>query len=218
MAYYQHLRRISPLIRIDEEKRCELTDSLNKKILETIIKVMDRVDLVILSDYDKGFLTQYLCKGLIAEAKTKKIKIFVDPKGGNILKYKGCFAITPNQKEWETITGEAYYSTDDLLKTGMNNTKLLDILEIYVTLGDKGSVVLTSDKANHISPIHTEVVEVSGAGDTYITYLALSRTAGFDSVVSAAIGNIAAGLRVSKPGTEVTTIKEINEWVLANNY
>lgn len=218
MAYYQHLRRISPLIRIDEEKRCELPGSLNKRILKNIIKVMDRMDLVILSDYDKGFLTQYLCKGLIEEAKLKNKKIFVDPKGSNILKYEGCFAITPNQKEWETINGETYQSVDDILKNGMDKIKSWGVQEIYVTLGDKGSIVLTSDKKNHIAPIRTEVIEVSGAGDTFITYLALSRTAGFDSAVSAAIGNIAAGLRVSKQGTEVTTLKEINEWVLANKY
>ena len=60
---------------------------------------------MLFSDYGKGVLTNDLTQQLISIAKQHSVKILVDPKGSDYLKYKGAYLLTPNKKEAGEATG-----------------------------------------------------------------------------------------------------------------
>jgi len=79
------------LIRLDWENKKELDKYMESRIIEILRQKIDKLDALILSDYNKGFLSNTLVKELIKIANKKEKIIIVDPKPDNIRNYIGFF-------------------------------------------------------------------------------------------------------------------------------
>ncbi len=64
-------------------------------------EALPEADLVILSDYGKGTLSDVAA--LIARVRAAGKRVLVDPKGSDFSKYRGASVITPNLAEFETV-------------------------------------------------------------------------------------------------------------------
>lgn len=93
VAHNQHI------VRIDQENADSINEKETDRIFQSIDEVINKSDVVIISDYAKGLLTEDLLLRLITFCNQKNKKIFVDPKGKDYTKYKGATLLTPNQKE-----------------------------------------------------------------------------------------------------------------------
>ena len=62
----------------------------------------------------------------------------------------------------------------------------------------------------HAPAVASRVFDVSGAGDTVVAALALALACGASVTTAARIGNAAAGIAVSKPGTAVVHAEELS--------
>lgn len=178
------------LLRVDREDRHPFI--LNA---EDSIEIPHDVDVIIVSDYDKGMIS----RDLIRHLKTAGKRIIVDPKPSHAKWYNGVFMMTPNRKEF-----------DEMLH-------LPDVRYVLKTLGKDGMILINMEtKKDHIiEGKEVQVFNVSGAGDTVIATMAICIAMGIndDYTKCAHIANEAAGLVVAKPGTATVTREEFNEIV-----
>ena len=92
------------VVRYDRESSDDIDAESQKTIIKTFNNIVNDYEVILLSDYGKGVLTNQLTQSLINTAKKYNKKVLVDPKGIDYLKYKGAFLLTPNKKEASIAT------------------------------------------------------------------------------------------------------------------
>jgi len=192
-------------VRIDCEKKIKnnIITLLSKKIIQFI----SSVSILILSDYNKGALNSI--EDIIKIAKKNNTMVLVDPKGKDFSKYFGSTLLTPNLFEFERIVGKCF-NRRDIFEKGMRLLEDLELQALLVTQSQEGMTLLQKKK----KPIHfltcaNQVKDVTGAGDTVISVLALGLASGCSLEKSCYQANIAAGIVVKKPGTATLNIEEL---------
>ncbi len=206
----RYINKGSHLIRVDKENKIiKLSTNNKKKLLKVIEKYIKKNDIIILSDYNKGFFDKSLIKKIVKIASQHKKSIIADPKKNDLSSYSGVNLITPNQKEIEDAAGKHLKSKNDILRFCRNIMSKYNINEILLTRSEKGMVLIGSNYSRNIKAHTRKVVDVTGAGDTVIAILALMKALGINTQVSADISNYAAGLTVVKEGTSTNTYDEL---------
>ena len=199
------------ILRYDKESKNDITNNSVTEILENLKSSITSYDMIILSDYGKGVLTDELCQGLISLAKDAKIRVLVDPKGTDFSKYRGAYLLTPNKKEAILATGIEISDAVSLEKALLQLKKDCDLGISLITLSEGG--IATYDKKVEVFPtVAKEVFDVTGAGDTVIASIAFALSAGKNIQDTAAFANLAAGVVVGKIGSATVTIAEIEEY------
>jgi len=169
-------------------------------------------DVVVLSDYAKGFLTDEIIAAFTAEASTFGVPVLVDPKRRDLGAYRGATVITPNLRELEHATGlELAGEEPDAIATAAR-TVISDhhFDAVVVTMGAGGMLVVPADGPHSlIAGQKREVFDITGAGDTAIALLALSLALGANLVDAAHIANTAAGIAVGEVGATAVAAEEI---------
>ena len=200
------------IARIDKEDQNYKFNFTDKDISQ-IKKQISSCDILILSDYNKGFLSENLIPIIIDIARSNNVKIIVDPKKLNFASYKGASIITPNLKEIQDATGITIANQKHLIDICKKIVNEHDFEHIVATKSEDGISIISKTEDHHISGKLVNNPDVSGAGDTVIAALALGLSVGLDIYSSANIANIAAGLVVAKEGTSVVSISELKESV-----
>ncbi len=200
------------IVRVDYETIQNMDKALENKFIIKIKSILKNVDAVIIEDYAKGLLSEGLIKNVVKLAKSKKLWVAVDP---NLLTpanvYKGVDLLTPNKKEAEQLAGMRITNDKSLLQAASKIFKLTQTKALIVTLGADGMAIFTSLKQQPIwiPADEKEVFDVSGAGDTVISVLALAICAGAKLEEAALLANIAGGIEVGKKGTATVSREEI---------
>lgn len=208
VAHSQHV------VRIDQETNESLDTKQELLVWKKIETLLDKVDLIIISDYAKGMLTDNLLSRLITTGTKSGKKILVDPKGKFYEKYSGAFLLTPNRLEAATACS---LSTDDknvAEKAGKILINELDIKSVLITQGEHGMTLFRKEhKPFHLNALARKVYDVTGAGDTVIASLGVALGTGETLEKSAEIANIAAGIVVEEVGTTIITQKKLKEFI-----
>ena len=138
-----------------------------------------RVDAVLVSDYGKGVVTHETISVAIAEARKLGKMVCVDPKESHFASYVGVTAITPNQKDAGAAVGEAITDEDSLLRVGWELQNRLEADCVVITRGEHGmSLFMSGGELVHLPTVAREVFDVTGAGDTVVSALAVALAAG----------------------------------------
>jgi len=196
------------LLRIDEESCEPIQDSAARILYEQIVNNLDNYDGVIISDYNKGFLTAGLTSDILKHFCDKPV--IVDPKSNDFSKYHGATTLKPNRKEFANAIRHPDLKDDEIGEYAKKLVSDLKLKGLVITLGDQGVFVLDNNHKSLTVPTKArEVFDVSGAGDTFIaTFLAgLILTNNWFTAAKAA--NLASGVVVAKIGTATVTIDEI---------
>ena len=200
------------VLRVDRESRKNISKQIEEKILEKFNSKLSESSVVIISDYNKGVLTKNLLEKIIKIAKLNKKIVIVDPKNKDFSVYKYANIITPNLKELLKATNFPATSIDDKLIERLSKKliKSFKFQSIVTTKSSKGiSLVNSQSKSVHLPSKAKEVFDVSGAGDTVVSYIASGILRGFDVEHSVKLANEAAGIAVSKFGTATVTEDEV---------
>ncbi|MCD6184775.1 MAG: D-glycero-beta-D-manno-heptose-7-phosphate kinase [Deltaproteobacteria bacterium] len=198
------------VLRIDSETKKELSDNTAGVIAEFIEKKIPEVDVVLISDYGKGIITQKLLSGLLAVAKKHQKIVIADPKGMDYSKYSGISLITPNKKEAALAAGMEIIDEPTLFKAGEKILQKAAVERLLITCGKDGMVLFDKKKKPHkIMSEARQVYDVSGAGDTVLAVLGLAIASGESFEKSAYIANKAAGIVVGKMGTATVSQEEL---------
>jgi len=200
------------VVRLDQENTTAISELEAENILEKIEKVFKESDIVIISDYAKGFLVENLLSRLITKCHTEKKKILVDPKGKDYTKYKGATLLTPNQKEATDACGLEESEKNGVEIAGKTLLENISTESVLITQGEKGMTLFQNDgEIQRFDALARKVYDVTGAGDTVIAVLAVAIGAGLDFFEASRLANIAAGLVVEQIGTTA-----INREMLVN--
>lgn len=198
------------VLRIDKELGHPISDLTLKGIMAIVEKKISDSDLIIISDYDKGVVTRKFVANIVNSVKKKKIPLLVDPKSLDFTKYAGVYLLTPNRKEAELAVGMDIHGSDDLSKAGKMIMDQAKLNRLIITCGKDGMALFERNKPyKMIASQARQVFDVSGAGDTVISFLGLGLAAGLSFSESAVIANAAAGIVVAKIGTATPSLNEL---------
>ncbi len=199
------ISRNQQLIRLDYEDG--FTASASDSLLPEFEKRVSQTDVVILSDYGKGCLSNI--GALIEVARAAGKPVLVDPKGLDFKPYSGATLITPNLSEFEAVVGPCA-SLQQLVERGQSLMSDLDINALLITRGEQGMTLLQAGQEPlHLPTQAQEVYDVTGAGDTVISMFAAVLASGQSMATATALSNLAAGVVVGKLGTATVSVAEV---------
>ena len=198
------------IVRIDRQTNAFLSEETEKKVIEQIEKLVPEHDIIILSDYHIGTLTDNVIKSTIDIANKYSKKVIVDAQK-DLGRYQGIYSITPNLPDTQKYVGFYLNNKEDFIKAGKKIIEDIHSENVLITCGADGMVVVDRDGNYYHIPVFnkSEVFDVTGAGDTVTATYALAIAVGAEPVYAAIIGNIAAGIVVKQFGCATTTINEV---------
>ena len=198
------LGRQQQLLRIDFENAPD-HEILRAKLVEFSQRVSG-CDVVILSDYGKGGLNHIT--EMISMARAAGKPVLVDPKGEDYARYAGATLLTPNRSEMKQVVGR-WQNNDELAAKATELRSKLGLEALLVTRSEEGMSLFSSEGMVHEPALAREVYDVSGAGDTVISTLAVMLACGSSLAVAMRLANIAAGVVVGKLGTATCSLDEL---------
>lgn len=198
------------VVRADRESRKPVSDEIEDQIIALFCREMEKADALVVSDYNKGLLTESLLARVLAAARSRSLTVCVDPKARNFSRYQPLTIITPNTQEAAEAAGIAIEDEESLIEAGRRILAGIDCRAALITRGEEGMSLFTSGgEMTHIPTVAREVYDVTGAGDTVIATLAVALAAGASFAEAAVLANHAAGVVVGKLGTAAVARDEL---------
>lgn len=188
------------MLRVDTENTFDLTEKEHDLLMTEIKDIInnERIDGIILQDYNKGVLTENIIKEVVAIANDKNIPVGVDPKKKNFLSYKNVTFFKPNLKELREGLGISTKdeSIDEIANAIDSLHKELNCKYIMTTLSERGVLIkdYETNTYHHIPAHIRKIADVSGAGDTVLSVAMLCLVCKQEAYKIAALSNLAGGL------------------------
>jgi len=199
------------MIRVDFEDNAPVGPALAGPLSEAADAAIAGSDIVVLSDYGKGVLSDAVIAAAIASARRHGRRVIVDPKRRDWSAYAGASILTPNRRELSEATGLPCDS-DAEVAFAASRAQAATGADILVTRSEKGmSFIPVEGTPIHLATVARNVFDVSGAGDTVIAVLAAGLAAGFEIAIAMKLANHAAGIVIGKVGTATVSRREIAE-------
>jgi D-beta-D-heptose 7-phosphate kinase/D-beta-D-heptose 1-phosphate adenosyltransferase len=204
------------IVRFDREDNGKFTAQVYKRLMDGIKKIADDIDAVIISDYGKGLIERKFFSSLVSFLREKNKFIALDPKVENFKFYKNVSILTPNINETSGGSGVKINDEKTLEKAGRTIIKKIKPDYLLVTRGEDGMSLFSGGAGNGGKPLHLrarakEVYDVTGAGDTVISTLAVAKSVGASITDACYIANAAASIAVSQLGTYAVGADELAE-------
>lgn len=224
------IARHQQIVRVDRETREPLSADLQGQLARRVAAALPKLDALLLSDYDKGVISDQLADRVLQAAHKADVPVFVKPKTSRLYAYRGARAIVCNRKEAGFFATRALDSQELLEQGGRDLLAKFGCAAMVITLGDKGISVFEDDQKDsfHVQATGREVTyarvglpgvdrdatgrqvfDVTGAGDTVVATLAVAVAAGASLRDAAVLANAAAGVVVGKLGTATCSPEEL---------
>ena len=197
------------VVRTDRESRKPLPSNVNGTLEAAFLRNLVHASAVIISDYDKGVVNRELLGSILLKAQNAGIPVFLDPKVHHADYYRPITVITPNKREAELLTGLSIHDGESLEQAGQNLRRKFGCEYALITRGEDGMSLFNGTGSHHLPTFAREVFDVTGAGDTVIATLALTRASGATMEEAAVLANHAAGIVVGKIGTATVDRSEL---------
>ncbi len=198
IAHSQHV------LRVDSEVKENVSPQMRKKILSFIKDNLKSFEAVILQDYNKGVLTKEIITEVISMCKKAGKPVYVDPKFTNFFEYKDVTVFKPNRKEVGDVLGMKLDGEKSANEAGRKMIDKLNCEYLVLTRGEKGMMLFDKEKGKtvilNIPTIARRVADVSGAGDTVISTIAVMLAGGASIIEAVMLANQAAGIVCEEVG------------------
>jgi len=224
------IARHQQVVRVDHERREPLRPESREKLLRNVFAALKKLDALVLSDYDKGLITDDFADRVLSAAHQLKVPVFVKPKTSRLYAYRGARAIVCNAKEAGFYVTRSLTDEKSVEEAGRALLAHFGCAAVVITRGEKGMSIFEEASPQHLQIPATsfevtyarvgqpgiergatgrQVFDVTGAGDTVLSVLALAAAAGATLGDAAALANTAAGVVVGKLGTASVTPAEL---------
>jgi D-beta-D-heptose 7-phosphate kinase/D-beta-D-heptose 1-phosphate adenosyltransferase len=202
------------LLRADRETAAPLDPYCREDLLRLARKLVSDQSVVVVSDYAKGVLTEGVALEIIRAARESGVRVVVDPKGGDPIRYRGADLLKPNRRELAHATGMPVGSECEIITAARALIERCGFGGVLASLGQEGMILVEPDGRVYAQRAAVrEVYDVSGAGDTVVATLGAALGTGINTVDGARLANIAAGIVVGKVGTAVVYPSELAAWI-----
>ena len=200
------------IVRFDDELRGKISKGCEENILTHIPEALVGIDLVAISDYAKGFLTQSILQKLITTAKKRNIPVVTDPKGKDFTKYAGSTIIKPNLGE--TIAAGGH---EDLDTAAAKIFQAITFDVLMVTRSEAGISLFFPNGTRQDYPVakQQEVRDVTGAGDSVLAMLSASLANGLSLADAAELSNIAGAIAIERVGCAKVSLSDVARRLIA---
>ncbi len=198
------------LLRLDEEESGPLGATEEARVLAEFEAALGQSDVVVLSDYAKGVLTDRVLAEAIRLARAAGKRVIADPKRASFAAYRHADVLTPNESEAARAAGIATDEDEGAVRAGELALAEAEAGAVLVTRSAKGLTLVRRDaRPLHVPTRAQAVADVSGAGDTLIAAFAIGLACGASMPEAAMLANVAAGISVGKAGTATVSQDEL---------
>jgi len=222
--------RHQQIVRVDHERREPLRDALEESLIRRIKTALGRLDALVISDYDKGVVSDPLADRVLTECHRRGVPVLVKPKTSRLFAYRGATVIVCNAKEAGFFVTRSLEDDEAVGQAGRALLAHFGCSAVVITRGAEGLNVFedTSPLGFHVPATSREisyarvgqpaadhaahgrqVFDVTGAGDTVLSVLALAVAARIPLREAAVLANAGAGVVVGKLGTSTITPDEL---------
>ncbi len=205
--------RKQQILRIDRESDAPQTAAFRKTLGDRLGRAVARASGLLISDYNYHTVQPEVFRGLRAAFRRSKIPVSLDSRF-RLLDFPGVTIATPNEPEVESALGlEICGHEKALISAGRRLLARLHSPALLITRGSRGMALFEKGAKPRLIPIHgtTDIVDVTGAGDTVISVLTLALACGATFEQAARLANHAGGIVVMKKGTSVLTANELKK-------
>jgi D-beta-D-heptose 7-phosphate kinase / D-beta-D-heptose 1-phosphate adenosyltransferase len=205
------MRGTQQLLRFDEEDPRPLEPPVEELVLRAVLDQIPKCDGILVSDINKGLLTENVARALIENANREGVPVIIDPRLGDDMSiYRGATALTPNRFETERATRISLKDKDTWEAASQSMLKGLNLDLCLITLDRQGMFLCARDGTRaHLPTKPLEIDDVTGAGDVALSVFGLCLVAGLPGVAAGRMANIAAGLEVRKHGANIISRDEL---------
>jgi D-beta-D-heptose 7-phosphate kinase/D-beta-D-heptose 1-phosphate adenosyltransferase len=224
------IARHQQIVRIDRERREPVAAPVEEKLFRQLLSALRKLDGLVLSDYDKGLITDAFADRVLGACHRLKVPVFVKPKTSRLYAYRGARVIVCNSKEAGFFVTRSLHEEKSLEEAGRALLAHFGCSAVVITRGERGMSVFEESSPRHLLIPATsfevtyarvgqpgvergttgrQVFDVTGAGDTVLSVLSLAVAAGASLPDAAVLANTAAGVVVGKLGTASVTVPEL---------
>jgi rfaE bifunctional protein kinase chain/domain len=218
------------VVRVDRESHEPLRAETQEKLLRILFSSLKKLDALVLSDYDKGLISDDLADRVLSAAHQLKVPVFVGVKTRKLYAYRGSRVVACNAKEASLLVNRVLGDEKSFEEAGRALLAHFGCGAVVITRGGKGMSVFEESSPRHIHIPATglevtyarvgqpgvergatgrQVFDLTGAGDTVLSVLALAVAAEAPLVDAAILANTAAGVVVGKLGTASVSPEEL---------
>ena len=197
------------VLRLDQDGDPAAYYRASTSISDRIVSMIAAHDVVVLSDYDKGTISDSLARRVTAECRVRHIPCVVDPKKADFSSYSGATLLTPNVSEASRALRRTLSDDTALLKAVVEAREALGLDHLLITRGPQGMTLASIDGISHFQAEVRDVADVTGAGDTVTATLAACLASGRDMKEACRLASIAAGIAVGHRGCHVVKASEL---------
>jgi D-beta-D-heptose 7-phosphate kinase/D-beta-D-heptose 1-phosphate adenosyltransferase len=200
------------MMRVDREDDEAISAELAQELIAFVREHLDRVDLVVISDYNKGVCAGDLIPRVVELARSAGVLVLADPvRGADYSRYDGCACITPNRVEAGLAAGMKIATPQDGLEAARRLLRF-GVASAVVTL-DRDGIAWADRQGNaRLFPGRPrQVADITGAGDMVLSVLAYALSAGADYPTAIELANLAGGLEVERLGVVPISRRELLE-------
>jgi rfaE bifunctional protein kinase chain/domain len=198
---------LQTLLKISHLSQDKVSNVIQNQIINEFKKIAPGIDLLILSDFSYGVLTNEVTTELIKIAKLNGLVIAADSQTssqlGDLSQFSNVDLVTPTETEArlelkDQISGLAVIA--DKLRSKINSQSII------IKLGADGLVIngVKSDgtplSLDALPSFNQSPVDVSGAGDSMLAAASLAITIENNLAKASLIGSLAAAIQISRIG------------------
>lgn len=198
------------LLRADWESAIPLGPYIRDDFLRLAHELVTSHNVVVISDYAKGVLTDGVAFEIIKEAKEAGTQIVVEPKGGDHIRYRGADVLMPSRRELGEATGMPATGEAEIVAASRALIERCGFGAVLVSLGRDG-LILVEPRSSAVfeTPVHGDNYDPGGAEDTAVAALAAGLGAGLALGEAAHLAGLAVGIVSGKTGTAVASAGEL---------
>jgi len=201
---------VQQMMRVDWESSRALGSAYEERLLAHLDDCLAECQGVVLSDYGKGLLTPHVIQEVTQRCRQRGLPCLVDPKGDDYARYRGATLVTPNRKEAEQALGRAIARLDELPRAAEELMEGAGLDAAVITLGAEGIYFRSqAGEEGRVPTMARAVFDVTGAGDTVISQLALALSCGLPLEQAVQLSNQSAGIVVGRRGAAAVTRAEL---------
>ncbi|HZK90374.1 MAG TPA: PfkB family carbohydrate kinase [Stellaceae bacterium] len=198
------------LLRADWESASPLGPYIRDDLLRLARELVASHDVVVLSDYAKGVLTDGVALEIIKTAQEAGARVVAEPKGGDHIRYRGADLLMPSRRELAEATGMPAGNEREVVAAARALIERCGFGAVFVTLGRDGMIL--------VEPSSSAAFETMAAGDSYdpggtedaaAAALAAGLGAGLSVSGAAQLAGLAVGIVGAKTGTAVASAGEL---------
>lgn len=209
--------RKQQILRIDREGKVPETSALKQRIRRCLLSAQNHCCAMLISDYNYFTVKEDIFNGVIPRFKRAKIPVTLDSRF-RLLNFRGVTVASPNEPEVEHALNMEIRDDSQLLKeAGRRLVRKIESPALLITRGSRGMILFEKGKPPFSIPIHgtSDIVDVTGAGDTVISVFTLALASGATFKQAALLANYAGGVVVMKKGTATLTPLELKQAIIS---